>query len=98
MQAIIYQKSKCSNHPGIYAKEQGYLKISSNKNYKKKSNIMNWLGNSNMNDQIDINFSSKDLAINYAKKHNIEYEILEISQVRIKSKSYADNFCKPILD
>ncbi|MDA9573703.1 ETC complex I subunit [Rickettsiales bacterium] len=98
MQAIIYQKSKCSNHPGIYAKEQWYLKISSNKNYKKKSNIMNWLGNSNMNDQIDINFSSKDLAINYAKKHNIEYEILEISQVRIKSKSYADNFCKPILD
>ena len=51
-----------------------------------------------MNDQIDISFSSKDLAINYAKKNNLEYEIIEISQVKIKSKSYADNFCKPILD
>lgn len=58
---------------------------------------MNWLGSDNMDEQININFSSKELAINYAKKHNINYEIIEINQTKRRHKSYASNFNKPPL-
>ncbi len=97
MIAVIYQKSKCSNQSGICGKNDWFLKFSSSENHKKKSNIMNWLGSDNMDEQININFSSKELAINYAKKHNINYEIIEINQTKRRHKSYASNFNKPPL-
>ena len=38
--------------------------------------------------------SSKDLAINYAKKKKIEYELIEPRKRKTVKKSYADNFLK----
>ena len=38
--------------------------------------------------------SSKELAINYAKKKKIEYEIIEPRKRKTVKKSYADNFLK----
>ena len=39
-----------------------------------------------------LKFSSKEDAINYAKKNNIDYEVLETSERKVINKSYADNF------
>ena len=37
-------------------------------------------------------FSTKELAINYAKKKKIDFEILEQKKRKVVKKSYADNF------
>ena len=44
--------------------------------------------------EIKLEFSTKELAINYAKKNNIDYYLVEPKKRRIIKKSYADNFLK----
>ena len=44
--------------------------------------------------ELKLEFSSKDLAINYAKKKKIEYELIEPRKRKTVKKSYADNFLK----
>ena len=41
-----------------------------------------------------LEFSSKELAIEYAKKNKIDYELIEPKNRKINKKSYADNFTK----
>jgi len=41
-----------------------------------------------------VEFSSLDLAINYAKKKKIDYEVLEPKKRKTVKKSYADNFLR----
>ena len=44
------------------------------------------------NTELKLEFSSKELAINYAKKMKINYELIEPRKRKIIKKSYADNF------
>ena len=44
--------------------------------------------------ELKMEFSSKELAINYAKKKKIDFEIIEPRRRKIVKKSYADNFLK----
>ena len=43
--------------------------------------------------RLKLEFSTKELAINYAKK-KIDFEIIEPKERKIIKKSYADNFLK----
>ena len=56
--------------------------------------LMGWESSTDTYTELKIEFSSKDLAIDYAKKNNIEYEIEESKSRKINKKSYADNFIK----
>ena len=44
--------------------------------------------------EFTLDFSSKELAIEYAKKNKIIYELIEPKIRKISKKSYADNFIK----
>ena len=67
------------------------LKISDSKN-QTKDKMMGWNGGSNTTSQIQLQFKTKEDAINYAKSNNLDYEVLETSERKVISKSYADNF------
>ena len=54
--------------------------------------MMGWNGGSNTTSQIQLQFKTKEDAINYAKSNNLDYEVLETSERKVISKSYADNF------
>jgi len=41
---------------------------------------------------LKMEFSTKELAINYAKKKKIDFELIEPKKRKITKKSYADNF------
>ena len=41
-----------------------------------------------------LEFSTKELAIEYAKKNKIKFELIESQERKIVKKSYADNFTK----
>ncbi len=56
--------------------------------------LMGWESSTNTLDELVLQFSSKDMAIQYAKKNNIEFEIIEPKNRKIIKKSYADNFTK----
>ena len=44
--------------------------------------------------EVKLEFSTKDEAINYAKKNNIDYSVIEPQKRKIIKKSYTDNFLK----
>ena len=44
--------------------------------------------------EVKLEFSTKEQAINYAKKNNIFYYIMEPKKRKLIKKSYADNFLK----
>ena len=53
---------------------------------------MGWESSSDTYTELKLEFSSKELAINYAKKKKIDYEIVEPKRRKTIKKSYADNF------
>ena len=56
--------------------------------------LMGWESSSDTLTEVRLEFTSKDLAINYAKKRKIDYELIEPKRRKIIKKSYADNFLK----
>ena len=56
--------------------------------------LMGWESNSNTLSELNLEFSSKELAIEYAKKNKIDFEIIEPQKRKTIKKSYADNFLK----
>jgi len=56
--------------------------------------LMGWESSSDTYTEIKLEFSSKELAINYAKKNKIDFEIIEPRVRKVVKKSYADNFLK----
>ena len=59
-----------------------------------KNPLMGWESSLDTLTEIKLEFSTKDLAINYAKKKKIDYEIIEPKKRKIIKKSYAENFLK----
>ena len=59
-----------------------------------KNPLMGWESSSDTMGELRLEFSSKDNAINYAKKKKIDFEIIEPKKRKIMKKSYADNFLK----
>ena len=57
-----------------------------------KNPLMGWQSSSDTYTELKLEFSSKELAINYAKKKKINFEIIEPKKRKIVKKSYADNF------
>ena len=56
--------------------------------------FMGWESSKDTMSEIRLKFSTKDQAINYAKKNNIDYYIIEPENNKIIKKSYSDNFTK----
>jgi len=56
--------------------------------------LMGWISSIDTMSEVKIKFSTKDQAINYAKKNNIDYNVIEPQKRKIIKKSYADNFLK----
>jgi len=56
--------------------------------------LMGWTSSKDTMSEIKLEFSTKEQAINYAKKNNINYYIVEPQKRKIIKKSYSDNFMK----
>ena len=56
--------------------------------------LMGWESSSDTYSELNLEFKSKELAIEYAKKNKIDFELIEPKIRKINKKSYADNFTK----
>ena len=57
-----------------------------------KNPLMGWESSTDTLTELKLEFSSKQLAVNYAKKKKIDYEVIDPKKRKIVKKSYADNF------
>ena len=90
--AKIYIPNKSPMQSGL-KKSNKWLLVFDTKD-PTKNPLMGWESSSDTLTELVLEFSSKDHAINYAKKKKIDYEIIEPKKRKTVKKSYADNFLK----
>ena len=56
--------------------------------------LMGWESSDDTMSELNLEFSTKELALEYAKKNKIDAEVKEPNKRKIVKKSYADNFLK----
>ena len=56
--------------------------------------LMGWETSKDTMSEVKLEFSTKDQAINYARRNNIDYYIIDQQKRKIIKKSYSDNFIK----
>jgi len=56
--------------------------------------LMGWETSQDTMSEIKLEFSNKEQAINYAKKNNIDYYVIEPQKSNLIKKSYTNNFLK----
>ena len=88
--AKIYQPTKTAMQSGL-GKIKNWILEFETKNTGINP-LMGWESSTDTLSEVKLQFSTKDLAINYAKKNNIDYYIIEPQKRKIVKKSYADNF------
>ena len=59
-----------------------------------KNPLMGWESSNDTYTELKLEFSTKELAINYAKKNKLDYEVIEPKIKKVNKKSYSDNFIK----
>ncbi len=56
--------------------------------------LMGWESSKDTMSEVKLEFSTREQAINYAKKNDIDYYVIEPQKRKIIKKSYSDNFLK----
>ena len=90
--AKIYKPSKSAMQSGNKNSEKWIIEfITENPGINP---LMGWESSTNTLSEVKLEFSNKNLAIEYANKNKISFEIIEPKIRKINKKSYADNFTK----
>ncbi len=90
--AKIYIPTKNAMQSGFAKNNKWLLEFyTDNKNLNP---LMGWETSSDTLSEVKLEFSSKDSTIYYAKKNNIDYDLIEPKKRKVVKKSYADNFIK----
>tara|TARA_X000000368_G_scaffold414340_1_gene404039 strand:- start:663 stop:947 length:285 start_codon:yes stop_codon:yes gene_type:complete len=56
--------------------------------------LMGWESSDDTLGEVRLEFSTKEKAVNFANKNNIDYKVIESKPRKFVIKSYADNFTK----
>ena len=90
--AKIYKPTKSAMQSGKGKSKNWVLKFETKDN--KFISFMGWESGDDTLKEVNLEFSTKEKAIDYAKKNNIVYELIEPKKHDFIIKSYADNFLK----
>ena len=90
--AKIYKPSKTAMQSGTKKYDKWIVEFISDK--PGINPLMGWESSTDTYSELNLEFKSKELAIEYAKKNNIDYEVVENKLRKIIKKSYSDNFTK----
>ena len=90
--AKIYKPSKTAMQSGVKKFDKWVIEFITEK--PGINPLMGWESSTDTSSELKLEFSSKDLAIEYAKKNKINFELIEPKIRKIIKKSYADNFTK----
>ena len=90
--AKIYKPTKSAMQSGKRNSKNWILEHDTENN--SYNPLMGWESSKDMMNEVKLEFETKDQAINYAKKNNILYYIVEPKKAKIIKRSYTDNFLK----
>tara|TARA_B100001123_G_scaffold276257_1_gene307319 strand:- start:4996 stop:5277 length:282 start_codon:yes stop_codon:yes gene_type:complete len=90
--AKIFKPSKTAMQSGIKKFDKWIIEFITDKT--DINPLMGWESSVDTYSEVQLEFSTKEKAIEYAKKNKIEFELIEPKKRKIVKKSYADNFTK----
>ena len=90
--AKIYIPTKTAMQSGKGKIKNWILKFETKDN--KTNPLMGWETGEDTMKEVILEFSTKEKAIDYAKKNNIIYDVVDLKKNDFIIKSYADNFLK----
>ena len=90
--AIIYIPNKSPMQSGTAKNNKWILEFITKD--PTRNPLMGWESSSDTLTELKLEFSSKELAIKYAKKKKIDFDLIEPKKRKTVKKSYADNFLK----
>ena len=88
--AKIYKPSKTAMQSGRNNSKNWIIEF-----YTRKPGInplMGWESSTDTMSEVRLEFSTKELAVNYAKNNKLDFELIEPKVRKKIKKSYADNF------
>ena len=88
--AKIYIPNKNPMQSGLGKVDKWLLEFETND--PTKNPLMGWESSNDTFSELKLEFSTLELAINYAKKKKIDYEVIKPKKRKTVKKSYADNF------
>jgi len=88
--AKIYKPSKTAMQSGTRTYDKWIIEYITDK--PGINPLMGWESSTDTLTELKLEFSTKALAIKYAKKNKINFEIIESKVRKIIKKSYSDNF------
>lgn len=91
MQAIIYSPTKNAMQSGKGNLNKWVLEFEHDGS-KEIDFLSGWTSTRDTQQQVILNFISQEEAENFAKKHKMDYEIIELKRNKKIIKAYADNF------
>ena len=90
--AKIYKPAKTAMQSGLGKNDKWVIEyITKNPGINP---LMGWESSTDTLSELKLEFSTKESAIDYAKRNKIIFEVIEPKQRIILKKSYSDNFTK----
>ena len=90
--ALIYKPSKTAMQSGIKKFDKWIIEFITKD--PGINPLMGWESSTDTYSELNLEFNSKELAIEYAKRNKINYELIESKPRKLNKKSYSDNFIK----
>ena len=88
--AKIYKPSKTAMQSGVKNSKNWIIEFITKK--PGINPLMGWESSTDTLSEVKLEFSTKELAVNYAKNNKIDFELVEPKVRKKIKKSYADNF------
>jgi hypothetical protein len=92
MVATIFPNIKSSSRSGKANIEKWILSFVPVDGSRTIDPVMGWTSSNDMMQELIMHFNSLEEAESFAKKNNIEYEVIQRKRSNIHLRSYADNF------
>ena len=90
--AKIYKPAKTAMQSGLGKNDKWIVEYITKK--PGTNPLMGWESSTDTLSELKLEFSSKESAIDYAKRNKIIFEVVESKERKILKKSYSDNFTK----
>jgi ETC complex I subunit conserved region len=95
MVARIYRPAKTATQSGR-AKTREWVLEMEPKSPKEADPLCGWIGSDDTEQQIRIDFPTKEAAVAFAKREGLEYRVYDPHKRIVRPKSYAENFIRRV--
>jgi len=95
MVARIYRPARTATQSGR-AKTREWVLEMEPKSPKEADPLCGWIGSDDTEQQIRIDFPTKEAAIAFAKREGLDYRVHDPHERIVRPKSYAENFIRRV--